>query len=385
MKIAHLIAHLSSASAGIGGATSGLAWGLARGGHAESHVLGIRDPNDPNGWKAWSGNGVAVHPCRQYGPSAFGWAPGLPQTLTAVDPDVVHVQGLWMYPSLASLQWYRRKRRPYLVAPQGMLDPWALNQARLKKALVSRWFQDEHLRRAGCLHALNAAEASAMRAYGLTNPICIVPNGVDLPPAVPEKPRTDTKTLLFLGRIDRKKGVRELIQAWSLTQETMRLHHWRLQVSGWGNPQEVAGARALVEEMQLDNTVELTGPLFGREKAAAFVGASAFILPSFSEGMPVAVLEAWSYRLPVIMTPQCNIPEGFESSAAIRTLPETKAVADALVKLAELPDPERIAMGGTGRALVETRFTWDRIAADLAAVYNWMLGGGSPPSNVLRD
>ena len=86
-----------------------------------------------------------------------------------------------MYPSLASRRWSRRVCRPYLVSPHGMLDPWAVRHAAWKKRVAGWWFENAHLAGAACLHALTASEARAIRAYGLTNPICVVPNGVDLP------------------------------------------------------------------------------------------------------------------------------------------------------------------------------------------------------------
>ncbi len=67
------------------------------------------------------------------------------------------------------------------------------------------------------------------------------------------------------------------------------------------------------------------GPLFGAAKEAAYRHADAFVIPSTSEGMPTVVLEAWAYNLPVLMTPQCNLPDGFHQQAAIRieTNPES--------------------------------------------------------------
>ena len=119
------------------------------------------------------------------------------------------------------------------------------------------------------------------------------------------------------------------------------------------------------------------------DKAASLACADAFVLPSLSEGLPVAVLEAWSYGLPVLMTEACNLPEGFAAGAALPIGTDRAGIAAGLRRLFALSDAERRDMGARGRALVRERFTWASVGAQMAAVYQWVLGGGPPPSCVL--
>ena len=107
------------------------------------------------------------------------------------------------------------------------------------------------------------------------------------------------------------------------------------------------------------------------------------MLPSLSEGLPVAVLEAWSYGLPVLMTEACNLPEGFAAGAALSIATDPAGIAAGLRRLFALSDAERRGMGARGRALVRARFAWASVGEQMAAVYRWVLGGGSPPSCVL--
>ena len=92
----------------------------------------------------------------------------------------------------------------------------------------------------------------------------------------------------------------------------------------------------------------------------------------------MSVLEAWSYRLPVVMTDFCNLPEGFSANAAIRVAPDGESIFQGLEQLAGMPDAELQTMGSNGRKLVEEKFTWPRIAQDMKAVYEWCLGGDKP-------
>jgi poly(glycerol-phosphate) alpha-glucosyltransferase len=97
----------------------------------------------------------------------------------------------------------------------------------------------------------------------------------------------------------------------------------------------------------------------------------------------MVVLEAWAYAKPVLMTPQCNLPEGFSADAAIRIEPNSESIARGLAELFELSDAQRRAMGLNGRELVAQRFTWPRIAREMRSVHDWILGRGPKPGCVV--
>ena len=118
------------------------------------------------------------------------------------------------------------------------------------------------------------------------------------------------------------------------------------------------------------------------DKEATFLSSDAFILPSLSEGMPIAVLEAWGYGLPVLMTPNCNLPEGFAKAAALRIEPSPECIAQQLHALSAMSDDRRRELGARGLELASTRFNWARIAGQLASVYRWVSGVGHRPDCV---
>ena len=96
----------------------------------------------------------------------------------------------------------------------------------------------------------------------------------------------------------------------------------------------------------------------------------------------MVVLEAWSYGLPVLMTPQCNIPDGFEKGAAIPVETNSKDIARGLCKLIEMGEADRLEMGQRGMKIVQDEFSWSTIAPRMHQVYEWLLGGGTPPDCV---
>jgi poly(glycerol-phosphate) alpha-glucosyltransferase len=337
---------------------------------------------------------VRLH--RRLGPEALGFAPRMRHALSAEGPDLVHVHGLWTYPSRASLTWSRRSARPVVISPHGMLDPWALARSRWKKRVAGFLYETAHLRRGACLHALCRAEAEALRSYGLGNPIAVIPNGVDLPEAMPEV-RPDwcmdgmegRRALLFLGRLHPKKGLVQLLQAWAAVTRGApgrgEADAWCLVIAGWDQGGHLGELQGLARDLGIAAGVRFAGPQFGPAKRATLAHADAFVLPSLSEGLPMAVLEAWSYGLPVIMTPQCNLPEGFEHGAAVRAEPDPRGLAASIHGLLRMPEGERRGMGDRGRRLVERRFSWPRIGREMRRVYEWVLGDAPMPACVLLD
>jgi poly(glycerol-phosphate) alpha-glucosyltransferase len=273
-----------------------------------------------------------------------------------------------------------------------MLDPWALKHSRLKKAVALRLFERSNLAASSVMHALNLDEARHIRALGLRNPIAIIPNGVTIPslPRAGREMAESKKTLLFLGRIHPKKGLRELLAAWEVALQlssTLR-NTWQLQIAGWDDGNHLQDLISDVRKRALEETVLFSGPLFGSDKDLALRSASAFILPSFGEGLPLAVLEAWAYALPVLMTRECNLAEGFVQGAAIeipscRAESDIRKLANTLVRCLAANASTLGDLGTRGRAFVESGYTWDSVVDRYAILYAWVRDGGPTPEFVV--
>jgi poly(glycerol-phosphate) alpha-glucosyltransferase len=340
------------------------------------------------------------------------------------DADLAHLHYMWMYPSVAVSQWAARTGKPYLVTPNGMLEPWALSNSAWKKKLAGFLYEDRMLRGAACLHANTEKELHDIRAYGLKNPVCIIPNGIELVDTETLKTETlkgDKKILLFLGRLHPKKGLPSALRAWkqalhsSSNIQNSKFHDWQFVIAGWDQGGHEAELKRLCRELDLkwadipaaefvdgssadqehlapmgtsgrarrsSPTVVFVGPAFGGAKDALLRRADAFILPSFSEGLPMSVLEAWSYRLPVLMTDHCNLPEGFAADAALCIGTDPESIAEGMRLLFRSPTSDLRSLGDSGRTLVERQFTWPQVAAQMKEVYEWVLGGGNVPDCV---
>src|SRR5437773_8499484 len=226
----------------------------------------------------------------------------------------------------------------------------------------------------------------------MRNPICIIPNGVDLPELVEssalevesppfQKFAQGRKVLLYLGRLHPKKNVANLVRAWkqTLDSDAPISNSWVLAIAGWDQGGYERTLKQLANDLGLSfadvgnhrskvsvqqstaSSLAFLGPQFGAEKDACYRMCDAFILPSLSEGLPMAVLEAWAYGKPVLMTPECNLPGGFATDAAVKIDTTVNRIEEGLVKLIEMTDSDCAAMGQRGRALRAEQSSWRRV------------------------
>jgi poly(glycerol-phosphate) alpha-glucosyltransferase len=256
-----------------------------------------------------------------------------------------------------------------------MLDKWALRNSSIKKQIALALYERRNLESAECLHALSSGEAEDLRSLGLRGRCAVVPNGVDLPPLRQqgEDNRTNRgKTLLYLGRIHPKKGLAALLRAWSVLGRDRG--DWQLVVAGWSELGHEEDLKALGVE-----GVRFLGPVSSHEKWRVFRDADVFVLPSLSEGLPMAVLEAWASSLPVIMTRACNLSVGFREGAAMEVEPSVESLVVSMRSLVHKDPLELEEMGAKGRQLVEAEFSWSRVARKMLLIYDWMAGRAAAP------
>ena len=391
MKVGFLVSSVSREAGGFFQSVRGLAKAVMSTSTTAS-VFGISDEQSAVDLPAW--RPLSVETFRpQF--RAWGYSNQLVSALIAADLDILSTHGLWKYSSVASRRWHRRTGRPYIVHPEGMLESWALRNAKWKKRIAALLYENRHLHDASCLRALCEAEAQSIRAYGMRNPICVIPNGIDLPELV-ESSTAETestvfqtfaqgrKILLYLGRLDPKKNLANLLRAWKQTLDSHPStgQNWLVVIAGWGQAGYERELKELTSDCRLTASVRFLGPLFGSEKDATYRGCHAFILPSLSEGLPMTVLEAWAHAKPVLMTPECNLPEGFTAEAALRIGTSPQEIAAGLRQLIETSDDDRRAMGTRGRTLVSRKFSWPQIGEQMRSVYEWVLGGGAPPETI---
>ena len=304
--------------------------------------------------------------------------------------QVVHLHGLWQSHTRRGARTARAARVPYLIAAHGMAEPWALRHKRWKKRVYLALVEARNLRSASCLHALSRPEIGHLQKIAPWTPVCFIPNGVDLAPFDDLPPRSALETecpelagkfvLLFFGRVHVKKGLDLLAEALGRVAPTNPKLHLLVAGNDDGAWSPFCDRMA---ELGLARRTTYLGHVSGERARRVWSAADAFILPSYSEGFSMAILEALACRLPSLITTACHFPELTAARGAVVVAPESDAVTRGLCELLERSNDERVSLAQNGRRLVEDHYTWDRQADRLAAVYDWLAGGGSPPEPVV--
>lgn len=303
--------------------------------------------------------------------------------------EILHLHGLWQGHTRRGARVARKAGVPYMIAAHGMAEPWALRHKALKKRVYTALIEGKNLRGAACLHALSRPEIGHLRAIAPHTAVCFVPNGVDLAPLEHLPPRSaleadhpelaGKQVLLFFGRLHAKKGLDLLAGALG----ALKSDHKNLHLLLAGNDDgALSPFRSRIEAEGLSGRITHVGHVSGERARQVWAAADAFVLPSYSEGFSMAILEALACRLPVLITTACHFPELAVANGGITVDPTLGAVTKGLRDLLDRSPAERQELGQNGRSLVERLYTWDRQAERLASVYRWMAEGGSPPDAV---
>jgi glycosyltransferase involved in cell wall biosynthesis len=293
--------------------------------------------------------------------------------------DLIHLHGVWdpLIKIVAGLA--AEQKKPYVLTPHGMLDPWAISQKKWKKLLALALGYRTMLSQAAFLHYLNADEKNLAEQLHLTSPARVLPNGIFLEELDPLPPKgqfraahpefAGAKLILFLSRLHYKKGLDFLADAFAIVAREFPDAH--LIVAG---PDD--GAKAAFESqiarLGIAPRVHLVGPLYAAQKLAAMRDCDCFCLPSRQEGFSLAITEAMACNAPVVISTECHFPEVKEANAGIiAPLNAAEIAAGLSTILRDKPAAEK--MGQNGRDLIVTRFTWPKVAAQMIECYEEIL------------
>ena len=296
---------------------------------------------------------------------------------------LVHSHGLWTYMSRIAMKIREHHRCPLVVSPHGSLEPWALRISPRKKLIASLLYEHKNLSTASCIWALSEQEKQSARDYGLDGRIDVIANGANRASLCSEEEvkafrgkygiQGDSRILLFLSRITPVKGLPILLRAFA--ENLRRQWGWTLVIAGSDEGNHIEEVRQLVELLGIGLSVRMIGPVFGREKACAFSAASLFSLPSYHEGLPIAVLEAMEYGLPVIITDTWTLPCPVDKQFGWRVAAEQSALQNALFEAMTAPASRLEEIGAGAQSLARRYFTWDAVAQKASELYASLLSG----------
>ena len=292
--------------------------------------------------------------------------------------DVVHNHSLWSMANVAAGWVVPGKRAKLVTSPRGTLSAYALGRSRWLKRLL--WpAQRRAMTHADMLHATSEVELQEIRSQGLTIPVVVLPNGIDLPilPLSCDKRSTDLRTLLYLGRIHPIKGLDRLLRAWAQVQA--RHPEWRLLIAGRGEAAHVQQVKAIAEKLALQR-VSFPGALYGAAKAQAYFGADLFVLPTHSENFGMVVAEALAHGCPAVVSRSAPWA-GLEAEGCGWWVDNSvESLVVALDAAMQMPQKQLASMGLKGRVWMERDYGWTAIGQKMDTAYRWLVHGGERPA-----
>lgn len=301
--------------------------------------------------------------------------------------DLIHGQNLWnpFYHRMAKIA--RKHSIPYIVTPRGCLEPWAYQGQgiirNLKKKVAMLLYQKKDLDKANCVLATAKMEADNLRALGISAPIAVIPNGIDVSEyeCRSYEKKNVKKQIVFLSRIHQKKGIEFLINAWC--QLKNKYPDWKVVIAGNGEESYIRELKELISSNCLQDCVQIIPPVFGETKHKLYCESSLFVLPSYSENFGMVIAEAMSCGVPVITTNGTPWQELNEKKLGWCIDLSLENLVSALSTAIDLGCDRLFEIGQACSQHIHDTYQYTEVAEKNSAVYEWIVNGQAKPDYVI--
>ena len=289
------------------------------------------------------------------------------------DESIVHhIHGIWKAPQILAAKACLNASSPFLFSAHGMLEPWLWNRQGFSKYLKKNLFWSmlarKYIHKSTIIHAATSLERDHLYSLLPGSKIVIIPNAIELSASreLPSR-RSRKKNFLFLGRIEPKKGVDILINAFA---HSSLAPEWSLDIVGpsWSDSY-LSSLHKLVYKHSLNANIKFHGPLIGDAKSAFLRTSWAMVTPSHSEVVGLVNLEAADYFLPSITTHQTGLSDWSEGGG-ILSFPDVLSISRALTEASSWSSDEQFERGVASRLLVHKRYSWDHVTPLWHNLYN---------------
>jgi len=253
--------------------------------------------------------------------------------------DVVHIHGMWTFPTTYAAYIARKTNTPYIINPHGMLDRWQLKQRKEVKQIYSALIEKRSLNKAGAVCFTHLEELEEARDYMSFSNAFILPNPVNIDTfkSLPSREALDELypqgcgkiVIFFMARIHYKKGLDLLIQALGELLPALE-SKFHLLVAGEDQGGHLLDVKKMVTDLKLEKQVTFVGEVLGDQKNIFMGGSDIFALTSRQEGDSIAIKEAMAAGLPLLISRQCHYPEWQKEGIARVVDTEVRDIADAL-------------------------------------------------------
>jgi glycosyltransferase involved in cell wall biosynthesis len=290
--------------------------------------------------------------------------------------DVVHLTAVYNFPTFPTFAAARRYGKPVVLSPRGALQRWAGSKRPVLKSLWERLTR-EIAPDSVVLHVTSEQEKIESLQRFPDFRAEVIPNGIEIPPVVAHENGEGSLRLLFIGRIDPKKGIENLLDACAQLSIP-----WSLTIAGAGDAAYVETIRQRIEGLQMSDRVRMVGEVLEDDKEAVFRNADLCVVPSFTENFAIVVAEALARAVPVIASHGTPWGEVEKKACGMWVDNSAASLAAAITQLHSAPLRE---MGERGRTWMEREFSWESVGARMLALYEEVIGNGGNVAAESRD
>ncbi|RJQ48175.1 MAG: glycosyltransferase [Gammaproteobacteria bacterium] len=312
--------------------------------------------------------GYEVYYCRKWWGREFSG-----QLLSMLYPmirwaDVVHLTSVYSFSTIPALLLCRLLRKPVVWSPRGALQRW---EGSTKPILKRIWeiICNGLLSPSRCvLHVTSNDEAEESRRRITRARVEVVENGVDIPSNVSNHRSWmpgGALRLLFIGRLDPKKGIENLLQALKMLDERVSL-----TICGTGESSYESSLQALSNDLGLAQRACFSGHAEGEVKSRAFWNADVCVVPSYTENFAMVVAEALAHGVPVIASRGTPWKELTQRGCGLWVQNDPASLVKAI---AEMRGLNLSQMGENGRQWMEESFSWEAVAGRTHAIYTRLI------------
>jgi glycosyltransferase involved in cell wall biosynthesis len=278
--------------------------------------------------------------------------------------DVVHLTGVYNFPTFPTIFWDRLLHKPLIWSPRGALQRWeGSSRVGLKAVWDFLWYHAAD-RVELTVHVTSEQESRETLARFPKLRMATIPNGVGVPVDLNRIESNGELRLLFIGRLDPKKGIEALLKACSLLDSALP---WRLAIAGWGAPEYASQLKKQIDALGLSGRVEMLGTVLSNDKKRLFERSDVALVPSYTENFAIVVAEALAHGVPVIASKGTPWSRLEEMRCGFWVKNDPASLANAIHTISTMPLRD---MGQRGREWMQNEFSWRYVTSQMLALYH---------------
>ena len=291
------------------------------------------------------------------------WKQKLNEVVSQKQINIIHIHGVWLYPHYLAAKFALKNKIPFVLSIHGMYEPWLWKKGTLKKTLYFHLLVKKLFVKAAVIHTITPFETKNVITLFKKPSIVEIPNLIHIPK---KEVKTDsvTKYILYLGRLDEKKGIKLLIKALKKIDNNEVI----LKIAGESNSYKEE-LKMLINNLGLQNRVSFLGLVKKNKKIKIIKEAFILVAPSYSEVIGMVNLEAAVLKTPVITTYQTGLNTKWNENGGKLINPNVNELTENLNEILNWSIDKRNKEGEKLYRFVSKNYSWEGRINDWIQLY----------------